>query len=658
MLFLWSCEEETLDPRTNPRFSVTIVQEISSSGVQFGADIYDYGNEEILEYGFVYTQSTAAPNLVQDDYVASQGRPGEHFELVANHSMTIGKKYFVSAFLRTSTAVVFSKPVEFVSQGSEGFIVTSVEWPELFYKAQNLVVKGRRFSKQRSNYKVKIGQFDLYPNLVDSTTLLIPLPEGILTQTTGQDIEMEFSLEISEKVYTERKLLRFQEPVFESHTTQKIDLGDEVVIKGDFFDLGQGRLIVKDQIYSNIKISKNQINFKPFVESRFPKNGEPNPMVYFEVRGKRHEIGRVFQINPSFLDQKEISLRNGVNYITGRNFNVFDPSENQIEDQFGNIYTWISTLISKDSIEVYPDEYPFPEREFSIRMNNFGQYSNSVPVKLNMPVVRRVTGQRHYYNNWTYSTGFFNNKGYVLNRDGVFEESLERGFENKLIANIPDEILVGEIVSSVSGMLLFGGGIDEQRVARKKLYAFLLQTKKWEELPDLPDGNYNFSKIYQVSDGIIFEAGYKVLPVVDVVANGEKWHLSLPGKVWTRLKDVEFEDSGSYSIFYNNGNTYALKNTWDTEATLERYDESSGAWISLSRVSTNLSPQNGAILKNKLYLIGGEGYMVEIDLSTFAVKSFFHPNSGWYSAKVFSKGNSLFVLGEYAVFDVQPDKFD
>jgi hypothetical protein len=654
-----SCEEESLEPRTNPRFSVTIIQEISSSGVQFGADIYDFGNEEILEYGFVYSQATKVPSLSQDDFVSAQGRPGESFELTANHSMTVGKKYYVSAFLKTSTSLVFSESVEFVSQGSEGFIITSVDWPDVIYKGQKLLVKGRRFSKQKYNYKIKLGQFDLYPDLLDSNTFTVDLPIGLLTETTGQDIETELRIEINEKSYTEKRVLKFREPVFESQPLQKIDFGDEVVIKGDFFDLGSGFIVCQGQQYRDLPISKTEIRFKPYLASGFPEDGEANPILYYEIRGVRYELGRLFQLNPSYLDQKEISLKNGLNYLTGRNFNVLDPSGNQIEDQFGNIYTWNTQLISKDSIEVYPDEYSFPEREFSIRMKNYGQYSNSVPVKLSMPVVRRLTGHRIYYNNWIHSATFFNNKGYLLNNEGVFEESLEKGFENKLISDLPDQILVAEIVTSVSGMFIFGGGIDEQRVARKKLYSFSLQSKKWEQLPDLPNGNYNFSRIYQVSDGIVFEAGFKVLPIVDVVTNGEKWHLSLPGNVWTRLGDVDFDDSSSSSTFYHNGFSYSLRSSWNSSgAILERYNETLGSWNFLSQISTELLSRNIALLNNNLYIVGGEGYLVEINMSTYATKGFYHPYGGWHSAKLFSKGNSLFVIGEYSVFDVQPDKFE
>ncbi|WP_332911205.1 hypothetical protein [Algoriphagus boritolerans] len=250
-----------MEPRTNPRFSVTIIQEISASGVQFGADIYDYGNEEILEYGFVYTQSTGAPNLNQDDYVGAQGRPEAHFELVGNHSMTLGKKYYVSAFLRTSTSLVFFRSHGICKQGSEGFIINSIEWPEVIYRDQNLVVKGRRFSRQQANYKVKLGQFDLYPNLVDSTTVLLPLPEGLLTQTTGQDLEMELRIEISEKVYTEKRVLKFQEPEFEKQEVQKINLDDEVVIKGDYLNVGFYKILIENVGMIEENASKNALSF-------------------------------------------------------------------------------------------------------------------------------------------------------------------------------------------------------------------------------------------------------------------------------------------------------------------------------------------------------------------------------------------------------------
>lgn len=659
MLFLWSCEEETLEPRTNPRFSVTIVQEISSSGVQFGADIYDYGNEEILEYGFVYTQSTGAPNLNQDDYVASQGRPGEHFELVANHSMTVGKKYFVSAFLRTSTAIVFSKSMEFISQGSEGFIVTSVEWPELIYKAQNLVVKGRRFSKQRANYKVKIGQFDIYPNLVDSTTLILPLPEGLLTETTGQDIEMELRIEISEKVYTEKRILKFQEPVFEKGEVQNIDFGKDVIVRGDYFDIGKGRLICQGQPYQDFTSSKIQMTFAPYKEFGFPKDGEVNPMVYYEVRGIRYEAGRIFEINPSYLDQKEIILKSGENFITGGNFNVLNPLENLFFDNLNIELDWRFEVISSDSILIYPNNGTYLSRDFSMRIKNFGKFSNSVNVKLEMPEVSlRSSGRLSDEINLGVAT-VFNGKGYVLSSGGIIEESLESGFSNKLLSPLPavwrDNDL--QIKTYKSGLFLYGGGVDFLDKPLKKLFSYSIESRKWEELTDLPNGNYSFSSIHEVSDGIIFEQGYKPGKDSYIEANQERWHFSIINRTWKRLKDTQVEPGHNLLTFNYKDESYAfVHDPFFLSTSLLKYDELTQLWKSLAPAPTvsRISFGYPLIINGKIYVFQPYGENIEFDLETFNFKSmgYSSSNEGIY---LFVKGESIFTVSIYgSIMDFKP----
>lgn len=660
MFFLWSCEEETLEPRTNPRFSVTIVQEISADGVQFGANIYDYGNEEILEYGFVYTQNAGVPNLSQDDYVTGQGRPGERFELVANHSMTIGKKYYVSAFLKTSTSLVFSKSIEFISQGSEGFIVESVEWPELIYKAQNLVVKGRRFSKQRANYKVKIGQFDIYPNLVDSTTLLLPLPEGILTQTTGQDIEMEFRLEISEKVYTERKVLKFQEPVFEILPLQQINLDGEVLIKGDFLDVGAVGLRFNGQLLPIANPSKNEIKFKPYPSLFFPSNGVSNPELILEARGIQYSLGVVFELNPSRLVTSPIVFDQEKNFIVGENFNTKELSANRFVDQFGVELSWPYEIISSELLAVYPRNSLFSSREFSVRVKNFGKYSNPVNLRLDFAEVRlfssgRVEGAIEIGPSTT-----LNGKGYSLTSAGIIEESLDIGFSNKILAPLPDKWFnfSYQVKLFKSGLFIFGGGVDEQQKPKQKLYSYSIQFGKWEELTDLPNGNFSFTRIHEVSDGIIFEQGYKPGTNFFIEANQERWHFSVQNRTWKRLPDTEIEEGQTVLTFNYKGASYAFgMNSTNISRELQRYDEASAKWsrVAIAPSIWRSAYANPLILDGKIFVFQPFSESVEFDLENFSFRTIGSSGDTGGDA-AFVKGKSIYkVPVEGIVYDFRPD---
>lgn len=658
VLLLVSCEKETLDPRTNPRFSVTIIQEISSSGVQFGADIYDFGDEEILEYGFVYTQSTGAPNLNQDDFVSGQGRPEAHFELVANHSMTLGKKYYVSAFLRTPTSMIFSKSMEFVSQGSEGFIINSIEWPELIYKAQNLVVKGQRFSKQRANYKVKLGQYDLYPNLVDSTMILLPLPEGLLTQTTGQDLEMELRIEINEKIYTEKRVLKFQEPVFESQAVQKIDLDGEVILNGDFLDVGLYKVMIENKGAIEKNATKNTLSFFPYKDKIFESSDKSNPEVSVIVRGKTYRLGPVFDINPTKIDQAEVVFKEDYEVIIGSNFNVNNPNANRIFDESGNPVNFGIRKVTTSSMELYGRSARFAKREFTVRVNNFGKFSNEFLVKLEYPTIQIQTKNR-IQNDRFFATGQLNQKGYSLTDIGVIEESLTVGFSNKVIASIPQikSNVFGRVSTFVGNDFLYGGGIVYEVGDINPLFYFSLETKTWKRMSNLPNGNGSFRRSYAVQDGFIFEWGTKFDPINNSEENQERWRYSKSQDTWTQLTDSTLPEGSTYLIYNWKGKTYAIY-----QSNMNSFGEiqeltANGDWQTVGKIEERFGNtfSNPIIIENKLYLFQSVPNMFEINLETFEVRKIV-VGFGQLNNVPFVVGKSIIVLSSlpYAM-DIRPD---
>ena len=92
-ILFFSCNENNeVVPRANPRFSVSLVQSISEEGAEFRAFMIDYGSDEILEYGFVYSTS-ATPNIGFSEYVSESGVPPEHFSLTASYGLIKGLKY-------------------------------------------------------------------------------------------------------------------------------------------------------------------------------------------------------------------------------------------------------------------------------------------------------------------------------------------------------------------------------------------------------------------------------------------------------------------------------------------------------------------------------------------------------------------------------------
>jgi hypothetical protein len=656
-ILLISCEEETLEPRTNPRFSVTIVQEISSSGVQLGADIYDYGDEEILEYGFVYTQSSSAPDLNRDDYVSRLGRPDARFELVANHSMTLGKKYYVSAFLKTANSLVFSKSMEFVSQGSEGFIINFIEWPELIYKDQKLVVKGRLFSKQRDNYKIKLGLFDLYPDPVDSNTFTINLPIGLLTQTTGQNLETELKIEINEKSYTERRVLKFQEPVFENQSIQRINSDEEVVIKGDYLDLGSINLKIGDQQLVGLTASRNELGFFPFKNSSVePTIAEPE--VTFIVRGKSYPLGKVFGLNGPKISENKVILSRQSQVIPAVNVNFNQPSDIKFFNEGGEEIKLDVQEASSSGITVNTLEGIYPGRNFKMQLKSFGVLSNFGEFEIANPVVlTKVKKQPVSFSNEDLAL-VANENAYVLTGEGIIEVTLGGEFKQRKIADLPSNFgqrfqFIKQIVGD--GFVLGGGGsINSQPFY--DLYYFSLENLNWERLPDLPAPFTSFTGVTSKNGFLVFEGARKLFDE----AISEKWILNRQTKVWERLP-VPGDRYLVIQTFYSEGETFLYGfNLTDNKRAIYRMRDDFSWELHIENPSSNSPGFSTPIVFNgKYYILSNFQFsLTEVDLSTKSIRGYAYPLSFYYGRVPALNSRGFYILsGDLIQEDVQLNLF-
>ncbi|EMS35206.1 hypothetical protein C943_02281 [Mariniradius saccharolyticus AK6] len=115
VLFLSACAEVELAPRKNPRLSAATVQKIDPVSVRFAAKVYDYGTQEVVEYGFVYNDKPT-PRVGDGITISRAGKPDDFFELETAHTMVPGRKYLLVAFMRTTNGITYSGIVEFVNQ--------------------------------------------------------------------------------------------------------------------------------------------------------------------------------------------------------------------------------------------------------------------------------------------------------------------------------------------------------------------------------------------------------------------------------------------------------------------------------------------------------------------------------------------------------------
>jgi len=231
-----ACETAELAPRTNPRFSVAYIQDIDATGAQFASNIYDFGSEEISEYGFLYSIHEL-PRFDNSEVIRQAGKPEKHFVLKGEHSMVNGRKYQVVAFLQTASGVVFSAPQSFVSQGAAGFVFERMEYKEPMFFGDTITVYGSKFSNNGSNYSVTFQHKEakVIDFQSDSFKFIIPEFYDFSTYAPDQDV-VPISIQVLDKKVEMNLHIPFKDAEFDELEIQHIDYGGSVVISGNYLN--------------------------------------------------------------------------------------------------------------------------------------------------------------------------------------------------------------------------------------------------------------------------------------------------------------------------------------------------------------------------------------------------------------------------------------
>lgn len=292
--FLTACHQEELTPRTNPRFSETSVQKIDETGVEFACNIYDFGSEEIIEYGFLYSLNDY-PIMENSEIISQVGKPENQFSLKVEQSLIKGANYAVVAFIQTSTERVYSKPIGFVSQGAPGFVFEKLVYKSPIYYGDTITVLGSNLSPLEDRYAVKFQTQAAEILDIDEYSFKFIVPEFFEFNTSGNGLDyFDIILQVLDKTIPLNVEIPFQDPVFQDQPTQYIDLGKSVEILGNYLNDANMKIITSDNIPERIYSSNVTIDYvgnEKIVFRPKPYPSESNKHLTLEIRGKLYSLG-------------------------------------------------------------------------------------------------------------------------------------------------------------------------------------------------------------------------------------------------------------------------------------------------------------------------------------------------------------------------------
>ena len=533
MVLVWSsCTEEEVVPRTNPRFSVALIQSIGEEGAEFSANVYDFGSEEILEYGFAFGKNPRIDD-VDTEVISQQGKPGSEFSMQASKGLKKGERYVVAAFLKTESGTVYSEGTEFTSQGSLGFILEGIDAPEEVYFESELIFRLKNLPRNLSKVKVFFEGYDMPLQDLTDKGFKIKLPERFeFDPERAKDNRFLIKIKTPENELEVEKILNFKKPVFSLSPSKKFNYSDTLQING--LNLREIAPVATyenkvGQVFALDLFAADDQSIKFRANAFFT---EDNPKIKVKIRGIEYELSEQIRLNPTEINPGQaLDYDGGYRelFIEGKNFNPFDPSFNRLVLQ-GTSYHIVQVMqatADRLKVEIIPRTGTF-DRTISIYTQmGPGNSQNGYRLNVTIPELPYLELPFGILGGNSSIGVSYQDKGYVVGSNGIFEFSDDQKPPVMLLDGFPYfGSLPVKYVTPGAGVLYISDGY--------RLYSFNLISKSVEQLPDLPNPTGE-------NLGFFVEQGFLYTEYGDQETNTftelrkRRFRLNLSSKVWETL---------------------------------------------------------------------------------------------------------------------------
>ena len=626
LVLIFSCNEnDDVTPRTNPRFSVTYVQEVNATGAEFMATVYDLGSDEILEYGFVFGRAYE-PRIGRGEVLKATGQPERTFKLTGDHSMLKGQNYYVAAFIKTSQTIVYSETRSFTSQGSGGFVFERLEGgPEVYY-GDTLTVVGSKFSTDLSNYEVKINHSVARVVDVDERSFKIVIPDDMgFGYPYDYDGKLVISIKIVDKVLELDSDIQFHEPVF-YESAREFRYEENFYIKGKYLRDQSVRVTYPNHFLETISSSDTMIVFRSTAYF-----GTLEPAFHVYLRGKGYEVEKSVRIQRTELDPNQ-HLKIGTIYshalIKGTNFNSFSPYNNffisDVDVQEQQAYVDEITP-TEAKVSFSTNVVPNP-RFFKVWAFNGGvKSSNYVTIENTEPSLAHMHTYAFPFNAAADGRSVsWKDKGIWL-LDGKITEVSARNRSGRILKRV--DINQGNIASSFAviheDVVYFAGQNNTIASTPGKFYSYNLNTGNLKELPAIPSKASTPRSVF-VSGGYLYFGGGFYVDEVDVQKVAEGYKFNLATQTWSNW-DKKFPMSSYWDFettFIHKGVAYGLVNEGDDDpraTRLMRFDNGREDWVELATYPY-LGYSNGNVaipIGDAVYVFIGQA-LVKINMDDYS----------------------------------------
>jgi len=228
LIFLVGCQKEKKTERDYPQIKTSPVDQITSEGARFNANITSGNSEGISEFGFVWGEYDNL-NILNSEKATMEGAPEtDQYSLNISSVLVAMKEYFVRAYVKSGDLVIYGDPVKFISLGSMAPEITDFE-PKSATWGDTITIYGNNFSAQNYFNKVLFDEIGCTPSQSSSNMMKVQVP------ITLNKFSSYISLEILGNRTTASEVFNLLSPIkVYSLSPSVVSWLDTLVISGEF----------------------------------------------------------------------------------------------------------------------------------------------------------------------------------------------------------------------------------------------------------------------------------------------------------------------------------------------------------------------------------------------------------------------------------------
>lgn len=265
LITFWGCQKETID-RPFARIQTLPATEIDSTGVTLHAEVLDFNEEAVTDYGFIwisYDQNVL--NLPPDRFSyksLGSNLDKKEFSTRVDAGLEANVVYYVRAYIRSAKSTVYGEAVAFTSKGGFAPVIEKVT-PELLTSGDTMTIVGNYFINVKENGKVQIGRE--VAELISATTTEIRciVPRYIVDNTS---IVIQ---SVTGQSSTPHPVPKISTPEIYQLLPNEIVVGDTATIIGRYFsprkEWNEIYSVGTGGTFQIVNVTPTKLQFIPFI---------------------------------------------------------------------------------------------------------------------------------------------------------------------------------------------------------------------------------------------------------------------------------------------------------------------------------------------------------------------------------------------------------